>query len=117
MGEVIHAKFGSAREWEETRGKLREGMKTIGGLFGDDPALMEAKADAAYQILREIVEDLPGISIRSALPNELTEAGRTHVSEELRKAALAGIELAMTHAVSVMMSGIYDLCTSKLAKR
>jgi hypothetical protein len=30
------------------------------------------------------------------------------------KAALRGIEVAMTHSVQVLMSSIYDLCTSKL---
>jgi len=50
MGEVIHAAFGAEREWEQTRSKTVDGLVTIGTLFGDDEALMRAKADRVYQV-------------------------------------------------------------------
>lgn len=117
MGEVVHAKFGTEREWQETRARLRDGLVTLGALFGDDPELMQAKADVAYHALRQIVEDLPKLNISSRLPNELTDEGLLVVREELRLAALAGVSIAMEHSVAIMTRSIYDLCTSKLAKR
>jgi hypothetical protein len=36
------------------------------------------------------------------------------LTEAIKQAALRGIEVAMTHSVQVLMSSIYDLCTSKL---
>ena len=36
------------------------------------------------------------------------------LTEAIKHAALRGIEVAMTHSVQVLMSSIYDLCTSKL---
>jgi len=114
MGEVIHASFGTEREWKQTRDKTTDGLLTIGTLFGDDEALMRAKADCVYQILREIVEGIPSVQITSRLPDNLSEAQLEVLTESIRQAALKGIEVAMTHSVQVLMSSIYDLCTSKL---
>ncbi len=47
MGEVIHANFGTEREWEQTHDKTVDGLLTIGSLFGDDEALMRAKGASA----------------------------------------------------------------------
>src|SRR5690242_9178362 len=63
MGEVIHVAFGTEREWQQTREKTVDGLVTIGSLFGDDEKLMRAKADCVYQVLREIVEEVPSVQI------------------------------------------------------
>ena len=57
MGQVIHVAFGTEREWEQTHAKTVDGLVAIGTLFGDDEALMRAKADCVYHILRQIVEE------------------------------------------------------------
>jgi hypothetical protein len=114
MGEVIHVAFGTEREWEQTREKTLDGLVTIGSLFGDDETLMRAKADCVYQILREIVEDVPSIQITTRLPENLSQEQLDALTRVIKDAALKGIEIAMTHSVQVLMGSIYDLCTSKL---
>jgi hypothetical protein len=114
MGEVIHAAFGAEREWEQTRSRTVDGLVAIGTLFGDDEALMRAKADRVYQLLREIVEEVPSLQITTRLPENLTEDQLEQMTAAIKDAALKGIEVAMTHSVCVLMSSIYDLCTSKL---
>ncbi len=114
MGEVIHVAFGTEREWEQTRAKTADGLITIGSLFGDDEALMRTKADCVYQILREIVEDVPAVQITTRMPENLSEEQLDALTGVIKEAALKGIEIAMTHSVQVLMSSIYDLCTSKL---
>jgi hypothetical protein len=114
MGEVIHVAFGTEREWEQTRAKTVDGLVTIGSLFGDDESLMRAKADCVYQILREIVEEVPAVQITTRMPENLTEEQLDTLTRAIKDAALKGIEIAMTHSVQVLMGNIYDLCTSKL---
>ena len=114
MGEVIHVAFGTEREWEQTREKTVDGLVTIGSLFGDDAGLMRAKADCVYQILREIVEDVPSVQITTKLPENLSQEQLDALTRVIKEAALKGIEIAMTHSVQVLMGSIYDLCTSKL---
>jgi hypothetical protein len=114
MGEVIHVAFGTEREWEQTRAKTADGLVTIGSIFGDDERLMRAKADCVYQILREIVEDVPAVQITTRMPENLTEEQLDTLTRAIKDAALKGIEIAMTHSVQVLMASIYDLCTSKL---
>lgn len=117
MGEVIHASFGTEREWEQTHEKTVDGLLAIGTLFGDDEALMRAKADCVYQVLRQIVEDVPSVQITTRVPENLSEEQMAMLTEAIRQAALKGIEVAMTHSVQVLMSSMYDLCTSKLKVR
>jgi hypothetical protein len=117
MGEVIHAAFGTEREWAQTRDKTVDGLVTIGALFGDDAALMRAKADCVYLMLRQIVEDIPSVQVTTKMPENLTDAQVRMLTDAIRHAALRGIEVAMTHSVQVLMSSIYDLCTSKLHER
>jgi hypothetical protein len=114
MGDVIHVAFGTEREWEQTREKTVDGLVTIGTLFGDDETLMRAKADCVYQVLREIVEDVPSVQITTQLPENLSSEQRDALTRVIKDAALKGIEIAMTHSVQVLMGSIYDLCTSKL---
>jgi len=114
MGEVIHASFGAEREWEQTRSRTTDGLVAIGHLFGDDEQLMRAKAERVYQLLREIVEDVPSLQITTKLPEDLSEEQLAQMTAAIKEAALKGIEVAMTHSVCVLMSSIYDLCTSKL---
>jgi hypothetical protein len=114
MGEVIHVAFGTEREWQETREKTVDGLITIGSIFGDDEALMRAKADCVYQILREIVEDVPSVQITTRMPDNLSQEQLDALTRVIKDAALKGIEIAMTHSVQVFMGSIYDLCTSKL---
>ena len=117
MGEVIYATFGTEREWKQTHDKTVDGLITIGSLFGDDESLMRAKAHCVYQILRQIVEEVPSVQITTRMPESLSEEQIAAVSEAIRQAALKGIEVAMTHSVQMLMSSIYDLCTSKLKTR
>ncbi len=117
MGQVIHVSFGTEREWEQTRAKTVDGLVTIGTLFGDDELLMRAKADCVYQVLRQIVEDVPSVQITTRLPENLSEDQLDLLTGAIKEAALKGIEIAMTHSVQVLMSSIYDLCTSKLHAR
>jgi hypothetical protein len=117
MGEVIRVAFGTEREWQQTHDKTVDGLVTIGALFGDDEALMRAKADCVYQILRQIVEDIPSVQITTKLPENLNDDQLRLLTEAIKQAALRGIEVAMTHSVQVLMSSIYDLCTSKLHGR
>ena len=114
MGEVIHVAFGTEREWEQTHEKTVDGLVTIGSLFGDDESLMRAKADCVYQLLREIVEEVPSVQITTKLPENLSPEQLDALTRVIKEAALKGIEIAMTHSVQVLMSSIYDLCTSKL---
>jgi hypothetical protein len=114
MGEVIHVAFGTEREWEQTHEKTVDGLVTIGSLFGDDAGLMRAKADCVYQILREIVEEVPSVQITTKLPENLSQEQLDALTRVIKEAALKGIEIAMTHSVQVLMGSIYDLCTSKL---
>ena len=91
-----------------------DGLVAIGTLFGDDEALMRAKADCVYQILRQIVEDVPSVQITTRMPENLSEEQLELLTGAIKDAALKGIEIAMTHSVQILMSSIYDLCTSKL---
>ena len=117
MGEVIHVAFGTEREWEQTRTKTVDGLVAIGTLFGDDEMLMRAKADCVYQVLRQIVEDVPSVQITTRMPENLSEEQLDVMTSAIKDAALRGIEIAMTHSVQVLMGSIYDLCTSKLHGR
>lgn len=114
MGDVIHVTFGVEREWEQTHAKAVDGLVTIGSLYGDDEELMRAKAECLYQLLREIVEDVPSTQITTALPQDLSEAQLELVTAAIREAVLKGIQVAMMHSVESLMNAIYDLCTSKL---
>lgn len=117
MGEVIHVAFGTEREWQQTRARTVDGLVAIGALFGDDEALMRAKADCVYQVLRQIVEDVPTMQITTRLPENLSTEQLDVLTGAIKDAALKGIEIAMTHSVQVLMASIYDLCTSKLRAR
>src|SRR5262249_45113569 len=117
MGQVIHVNFGTEREWEQTRAKTMDGLVAIGTLFGDDEMLMRAKADCVYQILRQIVEDVPSVQITTRMPENLSEEQLDLMTTAIKDAALKGIEIAMTHSVQILMASIYDLCTSKLQRR
>lgn len=117
MGEVIHVTFGTEREWEQTHAKTVDGLVTIGALFGDDEALMRAKADRLYRMLREIVEKVPTVQVSAKLPESLSAEDLAMATAAVKDGALKGIEVAMTHTVHVLMTGIYDLCTSKLKVR
>jgi len=114
MGQVIQVAFGTEREWEQTHEKTVDGLVTIGSLFGDDAALMRAKGDCVYQILREIVEEIPSVQITTKMPENLSPEQLETLTRAIKDAALKGIETAMTHSVQVFMGSIYDLCTSKL---
>ncbi len=117
MGQVIHVAFGTEREWEQTHAKTVDGLVAIGTLFGDDEALMRAKADCVYHILRQIVEEVPSVQITTKMPENLSAEQLELLTGAIKEAALKGIEIAMTHSVQVLMSSIYDLCTSKLHAR
>ena len=114
MGDVIRVAFGTEREWERTRAQWAEGLSAIGALFGDDEQLMRAKADCVYQVLRQMVEDVPAIRIMAHLPEDLPAEQVELLTGASRDAALKGIETSMTHSVRVGMAAAYDLWTSTL---
>jgi hypothetical protein len=51
------------------------------------------------------------------MPENLSAEQLELLTGAIKEAALKGIEIAMTHSVQVLMSSIYDLCTSKLHAR
>lgn len=112
--DVIQVVFGTEQEWQQTRAKLIEGLTTIGGLFDDDPTLMQAKAECTYKTLRRIIEDIPFLKVNTRLPAGLLPQQVEIISHAIQDGAYQGIELALSHAVNCMMTSIYDLCTSKL---
>lgn len=114
MGDVIRVEFGTEREWERTRAQWADGLSAIGALFGDDEQLMRAKAECVYQVLRQMVEDVPTVRILTHLPEDLPADQVELLTGAIREAALKGIETSMTHSVRVVMAAVYDLCTSKL---
>lgn len=104
MGDVIHAVFGTEREWEQTRNKTIDGLVSVGALFGDDETLMRAKADCVYTILRSIVNDCPSVQIHAKMPIDLSTENVELITAAIKDAALKGIEVAMTHSVQILMS-------------
>lgn len=114
MGEVVHVNFGCEREWEATRAKVTEALLLIGATVGDDEALLRAKADCIYRVMRAIVEDIPSAQITTRMPEGLSNGQVAAITDALRLAALQGIEVAMSHSVTTLMSAIGELCTSKL---
>lgn len=114
MSNVIHASFGMEREWRETREKTEAALVEVGRLLGDDEALVRAKADRVYALLREMVEHIPNVTIHSRLPASLTDEQREWVEASIKAAALKGIEASLMHCVGALMASIFDLCTSRL---
>jgi hypothetical protein len=114
MSEIIVTNLKPEHDWEDTRQTLKEGLASLGILFDDDPALMHAKAECAYRMLRQIVHDLPkeriAIDIRNDLPAEQIEL----LTRVFNEAAKTAIQVTLCHAVQTVMNHIYDLCTSKL---
>lgn len=114
MGEVIHAAFGQQREWEIARETTLQGFLSVGRLFGDDETLLRAKSDLTFEMLRHMVEGIPNLSLSVTLPQSLTDEQQAEVLTAVQAAAATAIEHALDHAMRVLMTSIYDLCTSKL---
>jgi hypothetical protein len=57
------------------------------------------------------------VQITTKMPENLSAEQLELLTGAIKEAALKGIEIAMTHSVQVLMSSIYDLCTSKLHAR
>jgi hypothetical protein len=114
MGDVVHVNFGTEREWSETLEKLKSCLISVGALFGDDAVLMVRKAEATCAVLRVLVEKVPTLHLTTQLPEDLTPEQLELTTIALKRAALAGIEVMMTHTVATLMQNIHDLCTSKL---
>lgn len=114
MGEVSDLTLGDGLPWEEMHERTVDGLVRVGAACGDDEALMRAKADRVCQLLREALEDLPPLQISMTLPPEFTEEQLEIISAAVNKAAAAGMQVAMGHAVETFAEAVYDLCTSKL---
>jgi hypothetical protein len=114
MGEIIQVAFGSERDWQRARSHWSEGLAAVGALFGDDEALMRAKAECFYQLLRRIVEDIPAVRVTVSLPEDLSADHTALLTAAIREATLKGIEVSTCHAVRMLTAAIFDLCTSKL---
>ncbi len=117
MGEIIEVTSGPDRDWEHARREWAENLAAVGALFGDDEALMRAKANCLYEVLRRIVEEVPPLRVTAGVPQDLTAEHAACLRVALRAAALKGIEASMCHTVRVLTEAIYDLCTSKLRGR
>lgn len=117
MGDVIHVQFGTERMWDEAREATIEGLVAVGDAFGDEESLMRAKADAVFQVLRNMVENVPQLRMSCRLPEDLNEEQLGLVSAAIKEAALTGLQAGVNHSIQTMMASIYDLCTSKLQVR
>lgn len=117
MDEVSDLAFGEGLQWEEMHEKTVDGLVQVGAACGDDEALMRAKAERVCQLLREALEDLPSLQISMTLPPEFTDEQLEIVSVAVNKAATAGMQVAMGHAVEAFAGAMFDLCTSKLRQR
>lgn len=116
MGELIRVEFRREGRWERARAKAIEGLVEIGALYGDDEALMKAKGECVYRVLRQILEEVPAAQIATELPQDLSDEQRKIVTAAIREAATKGKEIAIVHAVQTLLDSIYDLCTSSLAE-
>ena len=114
MSQVILKNFNADKDWQSTRDRTTENLVSVGALFGDEEALMRAKADRIYALLRRIVDDVPAVQVSLQTPSGLSDEQLSTVHEAIELAARKGVETAMTHSVQVLMKSIYDLCTSKL---
>lgn len=114
MGQIIQVTLGAERDWERAHSQWAEGLTAVGALFGDDEALMRAKANCVYQVLRRIVEDIPAVRVAAKVPDDLPAEHVQFLKAAIRDAALKGMEASTCHAVRVFTAAIYDLCTSKL---
>lgn len=117
MGNIIRVDFGKDRDGERARAQWADGLSAVGELFGDDEALMRAKAERVHQLLRRIVEEIPTVRVTSHLPRDLTPGQVEMLTGALRAAVHKGIEVGIAHSVRVITDAVYDLCTSKLRQR
>lgn len=117
MGEIIQVGFGPEQDWERSRSQWAEDLAAVGAMFGDDEALMRAKADCVYRMVRRIVEGIPAVRVAVTVPDDLPAAYVPLLTAALREAALKGIEASTCHAVRVLTASLYDLCTSKLRRK
>jgi hypothetical protein len=114
MQESGDTAFGGAVQWDEMHERTVDGLVSVGNACGDEEALMRAKAGRVCQLLREALEELPSLQISVNLPPEFTDEQLEIVSVAVNKAATAGMQVAMGHAVEAFAGAMYDLCTSKL---
>ena len=114
MSEIIVSNLKAEHDWEDTRKTLKEGLSSLGILFDDDPALMHAKAECAYQMLRQIVHSLPKDQITVDIPSDLPAEQIELLTRVFNETASTAIEVTLCHAIQMVMNHVYDLCTSKL---
>jgi hypothetical protein len=121
MGTVTHVDFSqknaNEKEWEKTLERLRSCYVDIGALYGDDSKIMLAKAQLMYETIRAMVEKLPHLRIEVKIPEGLDEKDQVEVMNAIKESAVQGIEMAVDHAVCIVVTAGLDLCTSRLAKR
>jgi hypothetical protein len=114
MNEAIRLPVDLEQEWETTHQRTIDALQMIGSLVGDDPALLQAKAECVYQVLRRMVDDIPSVQVAVQVPTDLTPEQVDQISAVIKQAALKGVEVAVSHCAQEFMGSIYDLCTSKL---
>jgi hypothetical protein len=102
--------------WQNTSLPLAiDGLVEVGRLYGDDPDLMRAKAHRVYELLRTITDQVPRRETRATPPPGLTPKQHRQAVAAIRKALDALRDTALVPVAGVLMSVIYDLCTSTLA--
>jgi hypothetical protein len=121
MGDVIEVTFGLDRSWEEIGAALRTQLMDIGTRLGDDPELLEAKAQRVLKLIRDITEQRVRVSVNPqlVLPADLSmqqaEMVKSAIGEAVRVAAEKCIHAANEQTMRLLIVAIYDLCTSSLA--
>jgi hypothetical protein len=116
MSEKIRVRGQAERDWERARAQWVEDLLAVGAMFGDDEALLRAKANCVHQLMRHIVEDIPAVRITARLPEGLPPEHIPLLTAAMREAALKGIEVSMNHSLRLVMAAAFDLCTSKLRR-
>jgi hypothetical protein len=110
----IEVTFSVESDWEETHRKTTEAIISVGALFGDDPALMRAKAECVNQLLHAIVDKLPNVQFTTRLPGSLTAEQIEQLRPLFSQATVRGMEDTLNHCVHQMLERVLELCTSKL---
>ncbi len=115
MSEVIYVDFDTECRWRQIRVLTVRQVVAVGALFGDDEALMRAKAECAYQVVRQMVEDVPPMRVTATVPVELSARHRLWLHANMEDSFKKGIRSAVHHSVHTLMKSLSDLCTSRLA--
>jgi hypothetical protein len=108
MGDVVRVEFRSGR-LKEIAVPLRQTLRAFAELYGDDPALLERKADELVGFLTEIGEPE---TMQLPKPGALDPQS---VTKAIEQAAEHAYTQAQTRIVMALVKRVPALCTSMLA--